>query len=142
MGLVHCATIGIGIMQDPLFPCTSLAQQKQKPAEKVGSVRKSWEGGKREQEGKRERANVQLFNAGSTGGGQPSNLGQRKKTSSLVFSPEQTNDSGRAALQTYYVLINQDPRHSWGASSIFRCKHKTTRTCNYESLRGNCLLNG
>ena len=40
------ATIGIGIMQDPLFPCTSLAQQKQKPAEKAGSVRKSWEGRK------------------------------------------------------------------------------------------------
>ena len=41
---------------------------KAKAAEKVGSVRKSWEGGKREQEGKRERANVQLFNAGSTAG--------------------------------------------------------------------------
>ena len=108
-------------MQDPLFPCTSLAQQKQKPAEKVGSVRKSWEGGKREQEGKRERANVQLFNAGSTAGWE-GNLqtwvGEEKNFlfRLFTFSPEQTNatstktnDSGRDALQTYYVLVNQDP---------------------------------
>ena len=98
------AAIDIGIMQAPLFRVV--------PSRGAKAGRKSWGRAKVVGGEKRERANVQLFNAGSTGGGQPSNLGQRKKTSSLVFSPEQTNDSGGAAPQTYYVLVNHDPLHS------------------------------
>ena len=76
------------------------------------------------------------------GSRQPWKPEERKKTSSLVFSPEQTNDSGERAPQAYYPLINQDPLHTEEHQEFFNAGVKPEGGAITRAYGKLCWLNG